>query len=187
MRAFPFSNWSRVFLLFLLWLSTWRTADAQAVNPDLVNFKTISIWNDLKDCLKYDIFGDDGGYAGIWVKMGCQTNACFCRADTLGAAINSVSIAAFSDCSDFQDQSTAISVLTAYCADKGYTSIITPTILQSTGACTITTNLAATTTQYVTAYVTVYVSNSPRATQLSRGSALVAVSFVLASMLPYVL
>ncbi|KAE9369171.1 hypothetical protein N431DRAFT_560073 [Stipitochalara longipes BDJ] len=167
MTLFKYFKKSNNLLLFALWAFTWATANAQAVDPDIVNFKTIAIWDDLKACLTNNIFG--GYYSGIWVTMGCQTNACFCRADTLGAAVNSVSVAAFSDCSDFQDQSTAVSVLTAYCAAKGYTSIITPTILQSTGACTITAGLAATKTQYVTAYVTVYASNSVRAAQLSRG------------------
>ncbi|MCJ1244790.1 hypothetical protein MMC30_001990 [Trapelia coarctata] len=48
-----------------------------------------------------------------------------------------------SACSDLQDQQSATSILTAYCADKGFTSIILPSIF-NTGASTVTATVTAT-------------------------------------------
>jgi hypothetical protein len=141
--------WSPMFTaLFLLYL---RHVDAQAINPDLVVWTTIAPWPDLRSCLQYSLNGY--GFPSIQGQVGCSTNACLCRPDTLGLAEQSLSSIVQQECSDLQDISTATSILVSYCSAKGYTSIIEPTILATTGACTRTPT--ATVTAYVTQYVTV--------------------------------
>ena len=139
------------------------SAAGQAINPDLVEFSTIAIWQDLKSCLQSCF----GGY-GIHYQFGCKTNACLCRPDTLGAAVPKINSMAFQTCSAIQDQQSATSILTAYCSEKGYTSIIEPTILAPTGSCSGFT--IAATTSYITQYVTVYRggSYSPQASFFGR-------------------
>jgi hypothetical protein len=140
-------------LLFLgVLISSFSKSNAQAIDPDLVVWTTVAGWKDLKYCLQECL--NQAPY-----DVGCKTNACLCRPDTQGLALQSLSSRALSTCSDYQDQSTAVSMLTAYCDAKGYTSsIIAPTVLQTTGACTFTS--IPTKTQYVTAYVTIYHSGS---------------------------
>jgi hypothetical protein len=136
-----------------------RHVYAQAINPDLVVWTTIGQWADLRSCVQ-------GSLAGSWspslqYRVGCTTNACFCRADTLGSAEQILSSVVLAACSDFEDQTTAVSILTSYCAAKGYTSVLAPTILPATtGACTASPT--ATVTVYVTQYVTVSGANSIR-------------------------
>jgi hypothetical protein len=129
--------------------------DAQAINPDLVVWTTISQWPDLRFCVQVCLGGSGAGmgFPSIQGQVGCNTNACLCRPDILGSAEQSLSSVVSGQCSDIQDISTATSILASYCSAKGYTSIIEPTILATTGACTYAPT--ATVTAYVTQYVTV--------------------------------
>jgi hypothetical protein len=151
--------------------------NAQAINPDTVVFSTIAIWQDLRTCLQscFD------AYYGIQYNVGCKTNACLCRPDTLGQAVVSISERASSTCQALQDISSATSILTSYCSVKGYTSIIQPTILAS-GSCTAAST--QTVTAYVTQTITVRSTSAPRtaapsAQDLRLVWALAAVSVVL--------
>lgn len=83
---------------------------------------------------------------------GCKDNACLCRGSTLGDEIPKLSSAALKMCSNYDDASTAVSILTAYCSDKGYTETVTPVVGLTTGASTATTVTAVAT---VTAFATV--------------------------------
>ena len=94
-------------------------------------------------------------YPPIQSQIGCGTNACLCRADTLGSAEQILSSAVSQSCSYIQDISTVTSMLVSYSLAKGYMSIIEPTILATTGACTQAQTATATVTAYVTQYVTV--------------------------------
>lgn len=118
------------------------------------------------------------GYYPIQQVVECTTNACLCRPDTLGSAEQSLSSEASRLCSDFQDISTATSILLSYCSAKGYTSIIQPTILASSGACTAVPTPTATVTAYVTQYVTVS-GASCKSSQLQTVKTGVAVLLVL--------
>ena len=116
--------------IVIIWLSLWSClVHSQVIDPDTIVFTTIAIWPDLRSCLQC-CFQCNGA---VQYYVGCTTNACLCRPDTLGQAVAFIGPLALSECSDFQDSSSAISILTAYCAAKGYTSIISPTTLQSTG------------------------------------------------------
>jgi hypothetical protein len=133
---------------------------AQAINPDLVVWTTIGLWADLRTCVQWSLAGSTP-YDSVQDRVGCTTNACLCRPDILGSAEQTLSSVALAECSDFQDQSTAVSILTSYCSAKGYTSILPPTILPATtGACTASPT--ATVTVYVTHYVTVSGASSMR-------------------------
>ncbi|KAJ9151621.1 hypothetical protein NKR19_g4741 [Coniochaeta hoffmannii] len=70
-------------------------------------------------------------------------------------AIPKLSQGVMSYCSNIDDASTAVSVLTAYCSAKGYTQVVAPTTLQPTGAFTVTvtetTAATVTVTQRVSA------------------------------------
>jgi hypothetical protein len=149
--------WSPI-LTTLLLLSV-HHVEAQAINPDLVVWTTISQWQDLRTCVQGALVGEGLGdnFRSIQELVGCTTNACLCRADTLGSAEQIISSEASTLCSDVQDISTATSILSSYCSAKGYTSIIQPTILASTtaGAYTYVPTPTATVTAYVTQYVTV--------------------------------
>ena len=132
---------------------------AQAINPDLVVWTTIGHWADLRSCVQFSLAGAYLTEPAIQDRVECTTNACLCRADTLGSAEQILSSVVLAGCSDFEDQTTAVSILTSYCAAKGYTSILPPTILPATtGACTASPT--ATVTAYVTQYVTVSGANS---------------------------
>lgn len=131
-------------------LQQYQLAAAQAIDPDTIVFTTMSLWKDLRVCLQKCFDGFGNGYAGnVADDVGCSTNSCLCRADTLGEAIIDVQSRASVSCSDIQDETSATSILIAYCSGKGYTSIVQPTILQTTGASTVTVTTPATT---VTAY-----------------------------------
>lgn len=173
--------WSPI-LTTLLLLSV-HHVEAQAINPDLVVWTTISQWQDLRICVQGALAGAGAvgfffGNPSIQQVVGCTTNACLCRPDTLESAEQTLSSEASSSCSDVQDISTATSILLAYCSAKGYTSIIQPTILASSGACTAVPTPTATVTAYVTQYVTVSGASS-KSSQLQMVKTGVAVLLVL--------
>jgi len=132
--------------------------NSQAINPDLIDFTTIKLWPDLKICLQNCFTG----YYDIQHNIGCTTNACLCRADTLGDAAQKVQTKALSSCSNIADQTSASSILTAYCSAKGYTNVIPPTILATGASCTASPSKTIISTSYVTvlSYSTVYVRSA---------------------------
>jgi hypothetical protein len=166
--------WSPI-LTTLLLLSV-HHVEAQAIDPDLVVWTTISQWQDLRACVQGALNGNWN--PGIQHMVGCSTNACLCRPDTLGSAEQSLSSEVSTLCSDVQDISTATSILLSYCSAKGYTSIIQPTILASSGACTAVPTPTATVTAYVTQYVTAS-GASCKSSQLQMVKTGVAVLLVL--------
>jgi FtsH-binding integral membrane protein len=132
------------------------SVDAQQIESDTIDFTTIQIWDDLRSCLK-DVFNTCGFLGGcrdnVALEVGCQTNACLCRASTLGEAVEDAMDLSMSYCSNYDDQSSATSILTSYCSVRGYTSIVAPTIV-TTGASTVTITTAES-TETVTATATV--------------------------------
>lgn len=154
------------FVSFLfLWLLYFRAVQAQAIDPDNINFKTISGWKDLRSCLQH-VFDGCYGYVcagNVAGSVQCVTNACFCRPSTLGAAIQAARDQALKECQNLDDQPQAETIVVDYCASKGYTSIVSPTVLPSTGASTAT----------VTSFSTVTVSSSgpTRTIQVSKATA----------------
>ncbi|KAH8647964.1 hypothetical protein BX600DRAFT_518364 [Xylariales sp. PMI_506] len=81
-----------------------------------------------------------------------------CRDSTLGDAVSRLSSIIVNECNNLDDATTAVSVLTAYCASKGYTKIVSPTTLPATGAYTVT---VTTTESVFTVVQTQYVSTAP--------------------------
>ncbi|CAG9988721.1 unnamed protein product [Clonostachys byssicola] len=127
-------------LLALLLLSfLLNDCGAQALDKDEVVWTTQSGWKDMKTCAKckfdYLFCNWPGSLQG---DIGCSTNACMCRASTLGQTLKKVSESVLSACSNYDDQRDATSFLIAYCSDKGYTSIGSAVIASSTGAFTVT-------------------------------------------------
>lgn len=127
------------FLALLLLSFLLNGCEAQAVDKDEVVWTTQSGWNDLKTCAKckfdYLFCNWPGNLQG---DIGCSTNACMCRASTLGQTLKKVSDSVLSACSNYDNQRDATSFLIAYCSDKGYTSIGSAVIASSTGAFTVT-------------------------------------------------
>jgi hypothetical protein len=127
------------FLALLLLSFLLNDCEAQAVDKDEVVWTTQSGWNDMKTCAKckfdYLFCNWPGNLQG---DIGCSTNACMCRASTLGQTLKKVSDSVLSACSNYDDQRDATSFLIAYCSDKGYTSIGSAVIASSTGAFTVT-------------------------------------------------
>ncbi|KAH8888438.1 hypothetical protein GQ53DRAFT_826143 [Thozetella sp. PMI_491] len=119
-----------------------RTSVSQAVDPDTINFATISVWPSLRDCVKCQL---QTCYGNIAQNEGCLNNACLCRGSTQGDAIPKLYANVLTACSNLDDATTATSVLTAYCQNKGYETIVSRTILQ-TGASTVTVTALATVT-----------------------------------------
>ncbi|KAH6971897.1 hypothetical protein EDB80DRAFT_418795 [Ilyonectria destructans] len=130
--------------LFVLLASLILTTNAQAIDANLIDITKYPDWNDLRTCVQCWLTTCSGN---IFEVVGCKTNACACRASTLGSMIPILEDGVLSYCSNFDDASTAVSVLKGYCSEKGYTSIIEPTVLETTGAFTVT---AFATTVYVT-------------------------------------
>ncbi|KAK3326972.1 hypothetical protein B0T19DRAFT_420492 [Cercophora scortea] len=150
-RATRPGSGAAVAVTILLLMGYIRLAASQAVDPDKINFATMSQWKDLRDCVRCQL---QSCYGNIADYEGCATNGCICRGSTLGDAIPKLRGDTLSYCSNLDDASTAVSVLTAYCASKGYTQVVQPTILQTTttGAYTVTiTQAAVTVTQTRTA------------------------------------
>jgi len=159
---------------FMLWLVFSTLSSAQAVDPK-IDFTKVSIWNTLKTCVQ-DCFiypNEQATGPDVQYQLGCTTDGCLCRADTLGQGLEIVSSIALEYCSDYQDVTTAASVLTAYCASAGYTSIIAPTNAAPTGPSTVT----------VTAYVTVHASNSIRSASPSTVDLRVTIVLALAFLI----
>uniref|UniRef100_A0A0B7KEP4 Extracellular membrane protein CFEM domain-containing protein n=1 Tax=Bionectria ochroleuca TaxID=29856 RepID=A0A0B7KEP4_BIOOC len=121
------------FLALLLLSFLLNDCEAQAVDKDEVVWTTQSGWNDMKTCAKckfdYLFCNWPGNLQG---DIGCSTNACMCRASTLGQTLKKVSDSVLSACSNYDDQRDATSFLIAYCSDKGYTSIGSAVIASST-------------------------------------------------------
>lgn len=111
----------------------------QAIDNDKIDFTKMSGWNDLRRCVKCIMWDCGNLLRGV----GCETNACLCRPSTLGEAVKKASDEVLSYCSNFDDQSTATSILTSYCSAKGYTGIQSPVLVTSTGASTVTVTTAA--------------------------------------------
>lgn len=145
------------------------SVQSQAIDPDTIDFSNIKIWKDLRSCLQ-SVFN----YYPIQWEIGCGTNACLCRPDILGLAIVDAAALAMSRCSDIQDQSSATSIVIAYCSTRGYTSIVYPSVVSTTGASTVTVTAAAhtftvptTVTVFATVTQTIRVSGASRAFHLS--------------------
>ncbi|KAF3102590.1 hypothetical protein TWF569_011960 [Orbilia oligospora] len=108
-------------VLSALALSTSLVAAQNKQNT--INFSTIEIFNDLKRCLKAVFIYDYGINNGpVQKQIGCETNDCICRADTLQDAISTAGLLAQSACSNSGDRLTATSILSQYCIDKGITA-----------------------------------------------------------------
>lgn len=119
-------------VLFFAWSAL---LDAQALDPDTIDFTTAAGYRDLKACAQNVL---EINYNNIAYQEGCVTNACLCQRSTLGDAVGKVSSGVLRSCSNLDDATIAVSVLTAYCAAKGSTEVVLPTVLQSTGASTVT-------------------------------------------------
>ncbi|KAK6523683.1 hypothetical protein TWF281_001658 [Arthrobotrys megalospora] len=93
-------------------------------NQNTINFSTVEIFKDLKKCLKGVFVFDYEVNRGrpIQKEVGCDTNECICRADTLQEAISTAGLLAQSACSNSIDRLTATSILSQYCIDKGITA-----------------------------------------------------------------
>ncbi|KAK6531717.1 hypothetical protein TWF694_002893 [Orbilia ellipsospora] len=107
------------------------SASLVSAQTNTINFSTVPVFNDLKKCLKavfaYDYSVNDGP---VYKVIGCTTNDCICRADTLQQAITSAGSMALSQCSNTNDKLSATSILSAYCTDNGFTegnAVATPT------------------------------------------------------------
>jgi len=126
-------------VLVLAWSSL---VAAQAIEPDTIDFTTADDWVDLKKCAQCVL---QTCYTNVAYEAGCVTNACLCQRSTLGDAVQQVSSAVVSKCSNLDDATIAVSVLTAYCSGRGYTEVLLPTTLQSSGASTVTVTAATVT------------------------------------------
>ncbi|KAH8667835.1 hypothetical protein BGZ61DRAFT_558346 [Ilyonectria robusta] len=115
--------------LFVLLASLILTTNAQAIDANLIDITKYSDWNDLRACVQCWLSTCPGN---VFRLFGCTTNACACRASTLGSIIPVLEDGVVSACSNLDDASTAVSVLKGYCSEKGYTSILEPTILETT-------------------------------------------------------
>ncbi|KAL1839993.1 hypothetical protein VTJ49DRAFT_956 [Mycothermus thermophilus] len=127
---FRFPCGSMTAAVVLLLASTIHLVAAQAIDPDRIDFSTMEIWKDLKDCVKcmVDICG------GVKAVRHLTPSSTLPMTLTLGNALPRLHSSVLSYCSNRDDASTATSVLTAYCAAKGYTEIVAPTIPATTGA-----------------------------------------------------
>lgn len=150
------------------------------VKDETIDFGDFKPYADLKRCLKavftVDYPINDGKH--VPVELGCTTNACLCRPDTLAEAIELGGSKAAEFCSNTNDQKSATSIFTAYCSEHGYTAVpALPTETPSGATVTVyadtTTAALATVTQTMT--VSGASSFSLRPTLLGLGAALVAV------------
>lgn len=167
--AFPFA------ILLLLLLVGPRHCVGQAIDADQIIFTTQPGWVDMKACAKCpflinfsvcNVGNDISNRVG-----GCLTNACLCRASTLGQAVDILGEEVLSLCSNYDDQRTATSFLLAYCSVHGYTSVGSAVLTTETGACTV-----AAVTQTVTVATTVTVSGAAAFPMWSSGIFLATVS-----------
>jgi hypothetical protein len=137
---------------FVLWLLFSTLSRVQVIDSN-IDFTQTSIWKGLKTCVQ-DCFispkEQETSRLDVQDQLGCTTDSCLCRADTLGQGLKIVSSIALAYCSDYQDVTAAESVLLAYCASAGFT-IITAPVNAAPGQSTVTIT--------VTVFITVYTSN----------------------------
>ena len=132
---------------------------AQVVQDDAIVYTTQPGWIDMRVCAKCPFGVNDGRCAYVSKindRIGCDTNACLCRASTLGQAVGWVAEDVLSICSNYDDQATATNFLLAYCSDKGYTAVGSSVPAETTGASSLTAT--ATVTKAVVATKTVILS-----------------------------
>lgn len=163
--------------LFVLLASLILTTNAQAIDANLIDVTKYPDWADLRACVQCWLSTCPGN---VFRVFGCTTNACACRASTLGSMIPVLEDGVISACSNLDDASTAVSVLKGYCSEKGYTSIVEPTILETTGAFTVTAFATATVTMVENEVVSAAPSDSGPL-QLAFGVALLACLMTLAT------
>ncbi|KAK4207728.1 hypothetical protein QBC37DRAFT_454752 [Rhypophila decipiens] len=144
-----------LFTVFLMMIMI-VLVQGQAVDPDAIDLSIMPGFKDVDNCLRCWLHSCYYGLAGL---AGCPTNACLCRPGKMGGVIPVLSSKVLNSCQDLDDASMTVSFYTAYCSTKGYTSIVSPTVLEPTGAFTETTTQTATITVAVTT-VTVYVQTS---------------------------
>ncbi len=107
--------------------------NAQAIDPNLIDFTTVPQWPDLPQCL-VDIFY----YTSNPIRQGCRNNICLCEPERLGKGIDLAEDQAISSCSYLNDREKAKTVFKQYCSSHGKTVIATPITLSSSGASTVT-------------------------------------------------
>jgi hypothetical protein len=93
-------------------------------------------WSNLKSCVQ-NCFITEGGTENVEAILGCNTNACICRPDTLQSAGSIVSSLANELCTNTPDVETATSFLTAFCSSAGFTSTLAAVDVPTTTARTL--------------------------------------------------
>lgn len=136
-----------VTLCFHLILLNFQPVRSQS-NSDIWNPSTTDGYKDMRQCAR-SMF--EGGGA-IHLQVQCSTNACMCRDSVMASAIPILSMRVSSYCSNLEDVSTAISVMTAHCSSKGFALAAAPTTTQptTTGAYGGPIFITATVTKVVT-------------------------------------
>ncbi|KAF3921143.1 hypothetical protein ABW21_db0201271 [Orbilia brochopaga] len=140
-------------------ISTLLLSSSLVAAQSTIDFSNIPIFPDLKRCLKA-VFVLDYAISGYTIqkKIGCDTNECLCRPDTLEQAVTTAGSLAQTQCSNTNDKTSATSILTAYCSSLGFTNAVAvPT--DNAGAAAVTI-FATTTVAMVTQTVTVSAASS---------------------------
>lgn len=108
---------------------------SQAIDPDTMDFRQVEGWKDVRFCVTtlFPFPGRCSNCQTIDDLYGCTTNKCICKPSIMGGAIPFLSEQALARCSNYDDQSTAVSIYTAYCSAKGYTEVVAP-VIATTGA-----------------------------------------------------
>ena len=105
------------------------TSKIPTAATESVDFTTITAWPALPGCLKQQLQLYEGGVAA-WI--GCNDNHCLCH-ELFAEAENDLASDALQECSYVSDMNSATSILSEYCQQKGYTSLIGATSINTAG------------------------------------------------------
>ncbi|KAF3922901.1 hypothetical protein ABW20_dc0100397 [Dactylellina cionopaga] len=136
------------------------SASLASAQSTTIDFSTIGVWPDLKKCLqavfKVDYLLFPNG--PVQKVIGCGTDECLCRDDTLQQAASSAASIASSLCTNSNDKTSASSIISQYCTDKGFVG--NPAANPTNNAGAPVTVFATTTVAQVTVIQTVTVSSA---------------------------
>jgi hypothetical protein len=140
-----------------------------AQSGDAIDFSKAPGFANLRECVRnyfvcYALFCDCSSCSKrVAEQLGCGTNECLCRPDTLYNAQQYARECILTmTCRDQAevDAQAGVDMLTNYCAAKGYTVVSAPASTKSTTSYQVTTGVYTSETQSTTAQITttVYIS-----------------------------
>ncbi|KXJ88974.1 hypothetical protein Micbo1qcDRAFT_206564 [Microdochium bolleyi] len=112
--------------LLLYALHATGPAASQSTGTDYILLVTDPNYTDLSQCAQTCLQCTAFDCSSVVTESQCTTNKCLCRPSYLGTALNFAYTCVKDRCKDLSDAQAAQDTYKAYCAAKGYTSVLAP-------------------------------------------------------------